>query len=1085
METQAPAVMALVVTRDPGPWFEEALRCLANQDYPNLSIVVVDAASQVDPGDRVEAVLPDAEIWSLATNAGFGPSANLALQMVDRATHLVLCHDDVAPDPDAVRQMVEEAFRSNAGVVAPKFVDWEQPDYLLQVGMAVDKGGVGVPRIDRGELDQEQHDAVRDVFAAPGGFSLVRSDLFATLGGFDPSIWLLGEDVDLCWRAQIAGARVVVAPGARVRHLQALDSGRRHLSARLDGAGPEPHAAAQTGADDAQTWAGDAQAGAGDAAQATLRLRLARRHELRTVLKAYGRWHLLKVLPQLALVSLVEVVVAVLGRRSADARGVLGAWRWNLARLGELRAARAAVQAARAVPDRDLRRLQSSGSARLAILRRSWVTPGRAPGPDGARLPGTASQGLPGWVASAATWAVVLLVMAFGSRHLITTTLPAVGQLSAWPSWSTFWHQFTSGWRPAGLGSQAPAPLAFAFMALGGLVALGHMSLLQHVAVLGLLPAGALGAWRLSRALNSRWARLTVVVAFSAVPLPYGALSLGRWDVLVAYAGAPWVLGILASSTGLEPFGSARPPGGRQALSLAVLVAALGAIVPAEVMLVVLGAGGLLVGSFLVGDTRPSLRALRVGLVGVAGAVLLSAPWTLGLLHPGAGLAALSGGGLASPVTPGRLVGLSVGAVGSSPLAWGLAVAAALPLLIGRGWRLAWAARLWTIALVFWALDWIGGRGWLGLTPPSPGILLAPAAAALALCVGLGVVSFQRDLPGYRFGWRQLASLVAAGGIAVGSLAVLGAALGGRWGLPAQGFDQSLAWMPGQVAQGSFRVLWLGPPQSLPLGSWPLASNLAYATSENGAPDATDLWPPADPGTSALLGQDVTLARQGLTTRLGHLLAPLAVRYVVVPYQLAPASGSAATRPPADLGPVLASQDDLRQLPGSPSLLVFEDLSWAPQRAEISSGAAQAAGGSLPGAALVAPLAGSAAVLPGPTGGTSFAGPVPAGTVLFSATASRRWVLTDAGGQVVAPQTAFGFAHSYLVGQAGTARLGYRSSPLYLGALGVQGLLWVLALAGLAGRGPLRSSRAGPPSRPTSRAGPTCRPASRAGPGRD
>ena len=72
--------------------------------------------------------------------------------------------------------------------------------------------------MERGELDQEQHDAVRDVFALPSACMLVRADLFRALGGFDPSISFYGDDVDLCWRAHLSGARVVVVPAARARH---------------------------------------------------------------------------------------------------------------------------------------------------------------------------------------------------------------------------------------------------------------------------------------------------------------------------------------------------------------------------------------------------------------------------------------------------------------------------------------------------------------------------------------------------------------------------------------------------------------------------------------------------------------------------------------------------------------------------------------------------------------------------------------------------------------------------------------------------------------------------------------------------
>ena len=142
--------------------------------------------------------------------------------MVDGAAYFLLCHDDVALFPDAVHLMVEEAFRSNAGIVSPKVVSWDDPERLIHVGMTVDKGGSVVDRVQPYEIDHGQHDAVRDVFVAPGGITLVRADLFEELGGFDPAIVAMGEDLDLCWRAQVVGARIIVAPDARVRHLEEL-----------------------------------------------------------------------------------------------------------------------------------------------------------------------------------------------------------------------------------------------------------------------------------------------------------------------------------------------------------------------------------------------------------------------------------------------------------------------------------------------------------------------------------------------------------------------------------------------------------------------------------------------------------------------------------------------------------------------------------------------------------------------------------------------------------------------------------------------------------------------------------------------
>ncbi|HVM39884.1 MAG TPA: hypothetical protein VM618_03770 [Acidimicrobiia bacterium] len=59
---EVPSVVAVVVTHDPGDRFGEALTSLAEQDYPSLTVLVVDAGSRDDPSPRIGAVLPDAYI---------------------------------------------------------------------------------------------------------------------------------------------------------------------------------------------------------------------------------------------------------------------------------------------------------------------------------------------------------------------------------------------------------------------------------------------------------------------------------------------------------------------------------------------------------------------------------------------------------------------------------------------------------------------------------------------------------------------------------------------------------------------------------------------------------------------------------------------------------------------------------------------------------------------------------------------------------------------------------------------------------------------------------------------------------------
>ena len=181
----APPVVAVVVVHDPGAWFDDTLDALARQDYPNLRLlflVVAEGGVAADPDvgadpsidARIQQRIPGAFVRAIGANVGFGAAANEVLRLVEGDNgFFLICHDDVAPDPGALRLMVEELYRSNAGAVGPKLVDWDDPSVLQAVGLGMDRFGEIDPVIEPGEVDQEQHDGVRDVFVLPSAYLLV------------------------------------------------------------------------------------------------------------------------------------------------------------------------------------------------------------------------------------------------------------------------------------------------------------------------------------------------------------------------------------------------------------------------------------------------------------------------------------------------------------------------------------------------------------------------------------------------------------------------------------------------------------------------------------------------------------------------------------------------------------------------------------------------------------------------------------------------------------------------------------------------------------------------------------------------
>jgi GT2 family glycosyltransferase len=1009
----APPAVAVVVACDPGPWFEECLQSFGDQDYPNLSILVIDCGNEgVDP--RVADVQPSAYVRRVDANRGFGPSANEVLDVVEGAAFYVICHDDVALAPSAVRAMVEEAFRSNAGIVTPKVVEWDNPSRLLSVGESADKTGVRAPLVEPGELDQEQHDAVRDVFCAPGGCVLVRADLFAVLGGFDPEIELLGEDLDLSWRAQVAGARVVAVPAAVVRHRQASDGERPIPDHRLQ----------------------------------------LNRHRLRTMLTCYGRFHLLRVLPQAILLALGGIIYSLFTGQRRRAGDVASAWRWNLQRLGEIRANRKRLSHIRQLPDSEVRRLQMHGSAQLGRLVQGQV------GGDDETLSPVAAAGreLAGSLRSrplriaAGVWAGVVVVVLFGSRHLLFGHIPAFADLPAFPGGpSILFTKWFSGWRNAGLGSESAAPTAFAMLGGSGVVFLGAMSALRRVLFLGLIPVGIVGTWRLGRGMGSSLARLVTLVTFLAIPLPYDAVARGRWGGLLIWAAAPWLVLTLARQLRTPLFG--RPDGPHRpfkqtALGLGLAVAVLTAFEPIAAVVVLVIAVGLLLGSVVVLRVHHMTQPVVVAVGAVVVAFVLHLPWSFDFVLPGSQWSAIGGvQSVAAQLDIGEILRFQTGPIGGAPWGWAFLVLAALPLFIGRDWRFEWAARAWVLALTCWTVAWIGQQTWFGHALGPPEALLAPAAVGLSLSAGLGLLAFEHDLPGYRFGWRQVAWLAAAAALAVGVAPVLVASFDGRWNSPDEGFESVLAFVNNdQATVGPYRVAWIGDPDVLPLAGWQLQQGVSFASTDHGLPSVEDRWAGSSDGATSLMSDAFHLAERRDTSRLGRLLAPMGVRYIVVESAAAPEGQPTRPVPPA-IDRSLGEQLDLQQVLADPHVQVYRNVAWAPTRTALSPAAAVAAGqGPYFDVAAGVDLAGSPPLLTDHSGYTSASGKVNDGTDMYLADASSsRWSL-KVDGRSAPRSKAFGWANAFTVDKGGTAKLSFTTPFQRYGILLVQVALWVGAI---------------------------------------
>src|SRR5262245_13528539 len=701
-------VVVVVVTHDPPADRRDALlAALAAQDHPNLDVLVVDTGDD-DVTEPVHAVLPEARIERRPGAGGFGAAANTVLDLVSGAEYYVFCHDDVEPDAGAVSALVAAAEHWDADVVGPKLVATDDERRLLQFGVTVDKVGVSLPLVERRELDQGQHDGLRDVFAVPGAFTLVRASAFAEVGGFDEAINFLNDDLSLCWRIRVAGGRVLVTSAARVRHAEAF------------AARPEGRAAPG----------------------------LAARHRVRVLLTSYRGWSLVTIVPQSRVVSRIRPCTALCTGWFGRPWAALAAWPWNLARLGSRRAARRAVRSFRRVKDYDVRRYQARGLVAPRVRRLRVEGNGRASGgrwAAGRRVAAVPERGHmtvdpTAWApVTVAVVAVITGVLLFGSRHLVTRNVPAVGELVPFGSSAgDLLGAWAGGVRPSGVAGGPAAPTLAGVSGALGFVVGGHLALARTLLTVGLLALGVIGAHRLSRDLGSKVAQVAGALAYAALPLPYEALATGRWTVLGAWAGAPWMLRRLALASGTAPFGAGAGPRRMvlHVVAAGAVTALVGLVVPQAPVLLVLMGLALALGTLLGLEGRGIVGLLVTAAGGAVVAGLLLLPTTLDVLGSPAAFRAWLGGPAVA----------EAGDTAWAPAVALVAGAALVPLLVGRRWRLGWALRAWALVAACGAVVWAGEQGHLGGTRPDPGVVLAPAAAGLALAVGLGVAAIPKDV---------------------------------------------------------------------------------------------------------------------------------------------------------------------------------------------------------------------------------------------------------------------------------------------------------------------------------------------------
>lgn len=193
--------------------------CLDSLKSVSAHVVVVDNGSIDGSGDLVKNHYQGVELIELPANLGFAGGVNVGIKKsIDKgARYVALLNNDATVRKDWLENLVKTADKHpDTGIVTSKIVRSDR-EHLDSTGDFLSVWGLPFPR-GRNQTDSGQYDTELEVFGASGGASLYRVGMLKEVGLFDEDFFAYFEDVDISFRAQLAGWKIRYEPQAVVYH---------------------------------------------------------------------------------------------------------------------------------------------------------------------------------------------------------------------------------------------------------------------------------------------------------------------------------------------------------------------------------------------------------------------------------------------------------------------------------------------------------------------------------------------------------------------------------------------------------------------------------------------------------------------------------------------------------------------------------------------------------------------------------------------------------------------------------------------------------------------------------------------------
>jgi GT2 family glycosyltransferase len=213
---------------------DECLSSLRRQSVTDFEILLCDNGSNDGSQAYVREHYPEVTLIEIGYNSGFTGACNAGWE-ASQGEFVILLNNDTEVVPHWLEAILDAFDRHpDVGIVACKMLLFDQRDHIHTTGDYVRIDGIpgnrGVWQQDTGQYDQEEQ-----VFSGCGGGAAYRRTMIEQIGFLDNDFFFSCEDVDLGWRANLAGWKTLYVPTAVIYHKLKASGGSGAMSSYHDG----------------------------------------------------------------------------------------------------------------------------------------------------------------------------------------------------------------------------------------------------------------------------------------------------------------------------------------------------------------------------------------------------------------------------------------------------------------------------------------------------------------------------------------------------------------------------------------------------------------------------------------------------------------------------------------------------------------------------------------------------------------------------------------------------------------------------------------------------------------------------------